>query len=245
MTVEMQFTYEALGEEIEAWLHKRPLQLQKPVGTALHKLVTSSQDDQIITFGPEDGEHKEILDHNLQTFLLEHDWAGAFQNSNLIDEAAAQTGWGPTLPYDHCCFEFQISGKRLCVIDNYQASDEEAVGYVCVRSYFLNSSFGWVHLPLLRELESELPVFVDRQLQAALIALDTAVALTTIIRQPETLNRGGNVVVNCRFTITTWFVWLIAPAQQLCQTHWEVLIVRPDYTFVGGIGGTTRISGRG
>jgi hypothetical protein len=66
---------------------------------------------------------------------------------------------------------------------------EETVGHVYVRSYFFNSSFGWVHLPLSREFESELPVFVARQLQAALIALDAAVALTTVTRQPEKLNR--------------------------------------------------------
>ena len=189
LPVEMQFTpTEALAAEIREWI-QGPLLLQKPVGTALHKLITSSRDDQMITFGPERDEHKEILGHNLQTFLFEHDWAGAFQNSNLIDEAAAQTGRGPTLPYDHCCFEFQISGKRLCVIDNYQASEEEAVGYVYVRSFFLNSSFGWVHLPMPPRTWVRLPVLVDRQLQAAMIALDAAVALTTIIRQPEKLNR--------------------------------------------------------
>src|ERR1700690_844367 len=104
---------EALAKETEGWL-QGPLQLQKPVGTLLHKLIAGSRENQIITFGPEREEHKEILAPTIQTFILEHNWADAFQNSNLIDEIAVHTGWGPKLPYDNCCFEFQFSGKRLC-----------------------------------------------------------------------------------------------------------------------------------
>ena len=55
-----------------------------------------------------------LLDANFHVFVVEHDWASAFANSNI--KLFSKDEMEFIQPYEHCCFEFLISGKRACYI---------------------------------------------------------------------------------------------------------------------------------
>lgn len=140
--------------------------LQKPKETRLHQLMDDTNDPVL----------RPYLDQKLQVFLINHDWWSLFKNSDVADDVKLVRP-----PYEHCCFEFLVSGKPVCVIASYQEAIEK-----WQRVVFIKSTEGWLALGL--ELP-DLCALLYNQISAALVVLDAAVAVTEIVRAPERLNR--------------------------------------------------------
>lgn len=167
--------------ETRAWV-AGGLRLQRPNGSVLHQLIEAYQAKELVA--PDDDDNTEywrsILGHEFHPFVIEHDWAAAFANSDIdLAEDIGLARLGP-IPYPHCCFEFMVSGKRLCLIDNFAPPHHTLSLFARFQGGF------WTQLPsALTELYS----VVLPQFRAVLITLDSKVATTEIVRAPYALNR--------------------------------------------------------
>jgi hypothetical protein len=174
------------ADEIGEWV-KKPFKIEKPHGSALHKLqaaVNRANRTQV-------GEHVNFLDEAEalfdaelpQDFLVEHDWASAFTNADLDGEVR--------YPFDFCAFEFQITGKRLiALVENEHPLDlffgvrminEEEWTVFSSRSYRTDGTFLDGRMEALHN-------FMMGQIKAMSIALEAEVAEAEIIRAPAKLN---------------------------------------------------------
>lgn len=181
-------------QEVHRW-ERGELRLQHPTGTVLHQLLEAWKTGKLIVLTPEEEikylgrvvdptfdwaqRNRELLQHHFQTFLIEHNWGLAFQNSNLL-----LRGFETKPPYDHCCFEFLISGKRLCLIVHLKETSTSVAAFVRL------TSGEWLGVLSPNDSPTRpLVQFTAVQLSAIMIALDAAVATTTIVRASESLNR--------------------------------------------------------
>lgn len=118
-------------------------------------------------------------------FKVEHDWASAFSGANVGDPDLR-------LPFSLCCFEFHVSGAKICAL-----MDESRCTWVIV-----DTPAGWhvLDVELFKPrtaLEylvpsadiSPLKRMISEQVHAILIALDAGIARTDVVRIPEKLNR--------------------------------------------------------
>jgi hypothetical protein len=80
-----------------------PLTLERPQGASLHHMVQYDLDNT-------EGNFAQSLIHNpnIQSFVVEHDWARATAGTGL-DEIVGE--W--RTPFAECCWEFRISGVRV------------------------------------------------------------------------------------------------------------------------------------
>jgi hypothetical protein len=110
-----------------------------------------------------------------QIFVVQHDWAAAFNNAQDYDAGEFR------LPYEHCVFEFRVSGREVMVIC---AQDEgEAVIAACVQS---SDGYWWLADSSVNKWG--LFQFLWKQVRAISIALDAEVATQEIVRAPTSLN---------------------------------------------------------
>jgi hypothetical protein len=169
-------------EEIIPW-SKGEMRLQRAKDSVLHQLLEDWRNDELVHPPPDDFDSERhfqaILDYKLHAFVIEHDWARAFENSDL--------GWNGDesiityhQPYEHCCFEFIVSGKRVCLISNFDGHDYRFATFVRLK-------VGWAHAPL-KEFHA-LRKLLRSQHKAVVIALDAKVATTDVVRAPYKLNR--------------------------------------------------------
>jgi hypothetical protein len=167
--------------EVQTWLASG-LRLQRPDGSALHQLLEAWHDGNLITPpGAEASEHfKNVLGQQFHTFVIEHDWARAFENSDIIFSSPDKIKFRQ--PYDHCCFEFVISAKRVLLLSSFDGHDY-------LFSCFVRCRDGWSQKHLKPPESDQLRKLLHTQHQALMIALDAAVATTSIVRAPERLNR--------------------------------------------------------
>ena len=169
--------------ELVAWVDAG-LRLQRVDGTVFHQLLDDFRLGRMIipeTYLPGfdfDAHNRRLLNHDFQVFVVQHDWAQAFANSDLsFDESSSRP------PYDHCCFEFLISGKRVCYLKNME-------GNLIAESAFVRLSSGdWLQPPLGQPRGKPLRELLQSQYFAIAIALDAAVAETDVVRAPHKLNR--------------------------------------------------------
>lgn len=138
-------------------------------------------------------------------FLVQHDWAAAFDKARDYHEGDIK------FPYPNSIFEFRISGHRTCVTlvtaghDDQDEKDmkraaiicaETSVGWVLLGMYDVMPD-GWVFGPARYEpalaknvlLSTELIKLLEAQIRAICIALDAEVATTEIQRAPYRLNQ--------------------------------------------------------
>lgn len=173
---------------IKWWKENGNFVLQKPTGPSLHHFIDA--------LGDKDKRAAEALSNQFQTLIIEHDWAKAFASANLEQ--------GPfKLPYDHCCFEFLVSGVRVIALLG-QRGDQVLMPLV---AFYLNKE--WLASPFNMEvaadgLKSKLVAtsygtsldeafdtvskYLFNQVRAVCVMLDAEVAETEVIRAPHKLN---------------------------------------------------------
>ncbi len=152
--------------------------LQKNDCSRLHKLQEANWEGRFVLTGEEKGHTAEecaILFDVQQTFVVQHDWAAAFEGAKDFDGDIK-------LPFDHCCFELRISGRTVLVIAA-QSSGEMVASLITECNKF------WVLADWREVRESALGEFAWRQVRAISIALDAEVATHSIVRAPADLNR--------------------------------------------------------
>lgn len=174
--------------ETRTWMGGE-LRLQRPDGSVLHQLLEAWRKREIIEGSPRFGftsdpvtHFASLLDANFHVFVVEHDWASAFANSNI--KLFSKDEMEFIQPYEHCCFEFLISGKRTCYI--VHSDGDKSVTRVAV---FIKLKLGWFQIFWNHPDSDILTALVGSQHQAILIALDSAVAEIAVIRAPHKLNR--------------------------------------------------------
>ncbi len=105
------------------------------------------------------------------TFVVKHDWAGAFANADEIAE-----DW--ELPYSICAFEFRISGRSVILgVASNDANSKRVTGFIETGDYWYSP-----------EPEPAIIKFAFGQVRAICVALDAEVAVHTVVRAPHKLN---------------------------------------------------------
>jgi hypothetical protein len=132
-----------------------------------------------------------ILDGAPQIFLVQHDWAAAFQNATDFDEGDFR------LPYQECIFEFRIAGRRTCA---GIASDgngmpehclfhvETKVGWALAAVYAISQG-QWIAATDSKDMTAPLLNLIRDQVRAISIALEAKVATSEVVRAPYRLNQ--------------------------------------------------------
>lgn len=156
------------------WLMQPPV-LEKVEGTAWQQLLEAEKARLLLA---SDNHPSPIADRDsMHVFLVQHNWANAFSNAGDFTE-------GPyRLPFPHCCFEFQISNRRICVLAT-QNNDEDPAFYL----YFGFKGWWFQWGPLERDGDGH-GSFIHDQVRAVCIALDAEVALAEPVRASAALNR--------------------------------------------------------
>jgi hypothetical protein len=179
--------WNAAIHESKDWL-AGDLRLARPNGSVLHQLLEAWKDGELIEGPPEtapgfdpvahfDG----LLAHLFHPFVIEHDWAGAFANSDIkLNPDGGTISYQQ--PYNHCCFEMTVSGKRVCLISNL---DDHGYGLAA----FVRLQLGWFQSKLNAPESRSLRHLLFSQHRAVLVALDATVATADIVRAPDRLNR--------------------------------------------------------
>lgn len=176
------------SRELTDWM-KHGLVLQRPNGTKLHyliddwktgKLARPSQDH---TSGQAFDLHTaQLLSREYQVFLVEHDWAGAFEGSKDFAVDIGVTPYDFRTPYPDCCFEFTISGKSVCFLAHFDGENYGVATFVRLSKTWLQPPLRWQEFRPLLEI-------LDAQFRAIGIALEADVATTEVVRAPHKVNR--------------------------------------------------------
>lgn len=114
-------------------------------------------------------------------FVVEHDWASAFAEAEIENITERR------LPFPVCCFELNISGRRVCAFLDQETGGCTAAVETSVGWTLLNADLGFL-MSVGVDVDALLSV-VNRQVDAILVALDSGVATTEVIRAPAALNK--------------------------------------------------------
>lgn len=186
--------------EILPWAIE-PLKMQRPDGSVFHKLKAAMRERSIIVPFVKERMPQFLagsLEGDVQTFVVEHDWAAAFKGAGDFDAGEFR------LPFHMTAYEFFISNRRVVVV--FQQDDE---GTICLP--FINSSAGWT-MPCTYDLNGDTfreqigalgaeedvktclaairPVIdlCTSAVRAVAICLEAEVAESEVIRAPYKLN---------------------------------------------------------
>jgi hypothetical protein len=110
----------ALHEALREW-EAGPLRLEHPQGSSYHHLVDYDTKRNAPT-----GDNMLDIERMYgppQIFVVERDWARAFAGYELEGECP--------MPFDHCCFEFRISGVRVLAF----VREEQGIGTLLYSVY--------------------------------------------------------------------------------------------------------------
>jgi hypothetical protein len=122
--------------------------------------------------------HDRVEGIKLHAFVVEHDWASAFENAEEFSDDAPIK-----LPFPACLFEFQISGRRVAVIAHEFRDDQ----YRLMGA--LEVAAGWAFLNFYASpYIAPIRTLVQRQIRAICVALEAEVAETEVVRAPHKLN---------------------------------------------------------
>ena len=117
MSSDMATRWNAAVQETDVWV--KHLTLQRACGSRLHKALSALQQNDVLHYpGVELAKvleyYRGILDHEFHVFVVEHDWAGAFEGADEF--AGLPDKWDFRTPYPDSGFEVQVNGKRLCFV---------------------------------------------------------------------------------------------------------------------------------
>lgn len=167
-----------------------PLKLERAEGSMLNSLVN------YINKEPKSGIPEIWKSIGIQSFVVEHDWAGAFAKSDALKGEFR-------LPYELCCFEFVVSGNRVCTLWR----EVEGVKTFSVAVH-ITADNRWTSFDLnivdvddmwvtsnyksggpLKEYEGRFATLLGQQVRAVCISLEAEVAVASdVIREPYRSN---------------------------------------------------------
>lgn len=178
-------------EELQEWSEK-PLHLEKMTTSVFRQMRRDVAAGNVIsaTKKIEDGfpsdDYERELFRPAESFVIQHDWAQAFERASDIIGAPFQ------LPYDVCAFEFKISGRYVVAM-----ATEANEGVVFTP--FFETSHGWVVPEMTADCGgsrwndgacSDVGKLADvvgmmaGQIRAIAIALDAEIAVSEAVRVP-------------------------------------------------------------
>lgn len=111
----------AAKHELDPWL-AGGLRLEKAGASAAHRLWGAAKDGRALWLLALPGTDSTINPPRVQSFIVQHDWASAFQGATDFEEGDYR------LPYDSCCFELKLSGKRVCAFVREEGDQKNGWG---------------------------------------------------------------------------------------------------------------------
>lgn len=194
----------AMLAELQAW-PPAPLSLQRPDGSALHKLreagmageliVVLADRDQDVSLGTDYANSTA----DAHSFVVEHDWRRAFGDAKISGE---EHGGGEIdLPYPITVFEFVVSGKRVVALmtsadaarpSTLAISVKLDAGWALVMVYDVTDTWQAIparrrHEPLIKRMQPVADMVVQNA-RAIAIMLESQVAVREAVRIPAKLN---------------------------------------------------------
>lgn len=190
---EHQFTqaqYASL-RELLPWLSVENPKLERNDCSRIHKLQEAINERRVVLLDKKTvikpSEGAGLLASGAQPFVVQHDWAAAFKNATDYGDGEFN------LPFEHCAFEFRISGITVIVIAMQPSPETRSrleprlasEPFIAI-PFVEKSGFWWCREeagrndPALR--------FAWEQIRAICIALDAEVAERDIVRAPVALN---------------------------------------------------------
>lgn len=203
-------------EEAQKW-SVQPMVLQRLEHSAFHQMRRAPHDGEFfMTHGPAEQVPPDMFESlwgGCEVFVVEHDWARAF------DKATGIEGTGARLPYEVCAFEFKVSGHHV-IATCFECSDDAMSVLLTVRTKsgwltfgtvvvkpdgtmgYCKSDKGFAFLhegpaPIVEwhdavkspRRHDEIVWMIYRQIRCILIALSAEVATKEIMRLPWKSNR--------------------------------------------------------
>lgn len=184
--------------ELAQWICS-PLALQRATGSVYHRFAESCRKRELRVFvgtGGADymrngGEVDFFHGTTAQSFVVEHDWAAAFNGAK--DFEAGEVHY----PYEKMCFEFYISGKRVCVVVSegqeldriLPAVETKAAGWALLPCAFESVNGETIPAHIGDDRFDALRRLCADQIRAICISLEAEVTTTEIVRAPHKLNR--------------------------------------------------------
>jgi hypothetical protein len=181
---------ESLLKAMEYWVSQRNFRLEPVQDSALHKALSDHfpvEKLDIPSIAPDPGFR---LRSSYNAFLIQHDWSALLSRAD-IDSGAIR------LPFEACCFEVGVSGRRVCAL--VDCKHGEPFQMVTM----LQTKHGWFY-PDVWSVESgelggrgslgeedfshRIADLIWPQIKAIAISLDAEVATATAIRAPHLLN---------------------------------------------------------
>ncbi|HWJ41293.1 MAG TPA: hypothetical protein VNT29_09175 [Candidatus Limnocylindrales bacterium] len=174
---------------------REPLVLQKPSGCSLHRLQDAFVSDRVLSPFVRKTIGEILIPKNFVPFVVEHDWAAAFANAQGFADGEVNA------PYPSTCYEFLISGHRVCALfgDGAKGSYRFCPFVECGEhwvipqyAYYKDPSGGWMPSQRGASIEDDhfrpLTDLILRQVRAICVALDAEVAEADVVRAPHRLN---------------------------------------------------------
>lgn len=178
--------------ELKEWM-ARPPKLEKADGSALHRMVAAMLGSRLIwMLSPADTDPARQLTGvtQMQSFVVQHDWASAFKGAEEYEAGDFE------LPYDLNCFEFRITGKRVCGVIRAVGGQKEISTIVETRNCWAMPILPF-HLkdgtwqPIVDDADltfNHLPAFMAEQIRAVCISLEAGVAAADVVTISDKLN---------------------------------------------------------
>lgn len=175
----------AFLSDLIAWADTSAHKLEKPNGSAWHKVIGCDKNDSVEFYGKRDYATSCFLSEPPQIFIIEHDWSSAFANADDVAEGEWRA------PFDHCVFEFRVGGRRVM----FAVSEPDGCTGLFIEA---GSAFHYVGPPWKAAASDKSTYgksvleFLMENVRAACIAIDAGVVVTPQHRAPSRLNAARN-----------------------------------------------------
>lgn len=178
--------------ELDAWL-AGGLKIERAEGSAMHRLNHDLQTGNMINLHARGvASMRGDITRSINTFVIQHDWAAAFTGAKDFNEGDFR------FPYDECCFEFRISGKRVCAMVTEKPGEkvlmpvvETKIAWAIPQHAYVMRDGRWEEMHASDDDKDEfvaLKIILLNQVRAVCVALEAEVADTDQIAAPEKMN---------------------------------------------------------
>lgn len=169
------------------------IRMEKPSGSSLHHLAEFLRH----TIGEQSKMASDIAGGLFQSFVVEHDWAGAFAGSDEFDKGEIR------MPFDWTCFEFRINGMRVLLPFGISTDSHEPMGMMITgingRWYVNETHMQFVGGQLCvtadltrrtgMKVSDRLLYMLGQQIRAVCIMLEAEVAVRVVVEPSEKLSK--------------------------------------------------------
>lgn len=190
----------AVTEELAEWtalIETKGAELQRPDGSAFHKLKEAAHSRAIIPIFVKEKMPvalTDAFDGIAHSYVVEHNWASAFKAAKDFESGEVE------LPYPTTCFEFVVSGKRVCaILQEHDTGPATAIililtkhGWALPTTYAYQSGRMTPIVPVMNDALAPFKPAIDligENIRAISITLEAEVTETTVIRADYKLNR--------------------------------------------------------